>query len=127
MVQLREAGFDLAFPTRRASHEFIVTLKKLKETTGVTAMDFAKRLLDYGYHAPTTYFPMLVPECLLIEPTETESRETLDGFIEAMKTIKHEAETNPALVKGAPYSLPVRRLDDVKAARELDLAYKPAA
>ena len=90
-------------------------------------MDFAKRLLDYGYHAPTTYFPLLVPECLLIEPTETESRETLDGFVEAMIKIKHEAETNPELVKGAPYSLPVRRLDDVKAARELDLVYKPAA
>ncbi len=125
MVKLREAGFDLAFPTRRASHEFIVTLKKLKDATGVSAMDFAKRLLDYGYHAPTTYFPMLVPECLLIEPTETESRETLDGFIETMKTIKHEAETTPDQVKGAPYSLPVRRLDDVKAARELDLAYQP--
>jgi glycine dehydrogenase subunit 2 len=104
-----------------------VTLKRLKETTGVTAMDFAKRLLDYGYHAPTTYFPLLVPECLLIEPTETESRETLDGFVEAMKAIKHEAETSAALVKGAPYSLPVRRLDDVKAARELDLAYQPVA
>ena len=122
MAELRKAGFDLAFPERRASHEFIVTLKKLKDATGVSAMDFAKRLLDYGYHAPTTYFPLLVPECLLIEPTETESRETLDGFIEAMKAIKHEAETNPDLVKGAPYSLPVRRLDDVKAARELDLA-----
>ncbi|MDP1532629.1 MAG: glycine dehydrogenase (aminomethyl-transferring), partial [Rubrivivax sp.] len=117
----------LAYPTRRARHEFIVTLKKLKDATGVSAMDFAKRLLDYGYHAPTTYFPLLVPECLLIEPTETESRETLDGFIDAMIKIKHEAETNPDLVKGAPYSLPVRRLDDVKAARELDLAYKPAA
>src|SRR3569832_890935 len=127
MAKLREAGFDLAYPERRASHEFIVTLKKLKDATGVSAMDFAKRLLDYGYHAPTTYFPLLVPECLLIEPTETESRETLDGFIEAMKAIKREAETTPDLVKGAPYSLPVRRLDDVKAARELDLAYKPAA
>jgi glycine dehydrogenase subunit 2 len=126
MAELRKAGFDLAFPERRASHEFIVTLKKLKDATGVSAMDFAKRLLDYGYHAPTTYFPLLVPECLLIEPTETESRETLDGFIEAMKVIKHEAETNPDLVKGAPYSLPVRRLDDVKAARELDLAYHAA-
>jgi glycine dehydrogenase subunit 2 len=127
MARLREAGFDLAFPERRASHEFIVTLKKLKDATGVSAMDFAKRLLDYGYHAPTTYFPMLVPECLLIEPTETESRETIDGFVEAMIKIKHEAETSPDLVKGAPYSLPVRRLDDVRAARELDLAYKPAA
>jgi glycine dehydrogenase subunit 2 len=124
LAELQAAGFDIAFPTRRASHEFIVTLKKLKDETGVTAMDFAKRLLDYGYHAPTTYFPMLVPECLLIEPTETESRETLDGFVTAMKTILAEARSNPELVKGAPYTQPVRRLDDVKAARELDLVWK---
>ncbi len=126
MAKLRDAGFELAYPTRRASHEFIVTLKKLKDETGVSAMDFAKRLLDYGFHAPTTYFPLLVPECLLIEPSETESRETLDAFVEACIKIKEEALTNAELVKGAPYTQPVRRLDDVKAARELDLAYKPA-
>ncbi len=126
MAKLRDAGFELAYPERRASHEFIVTLKKLKDATGISAMDFAKRLLDYGLHAPTTYFPLLVPECLLIEPTETESRATLDSFVEAMTAIRHEAETNPALVKGAPHTLPVRRLDDVRAARELDLAYRPA-
>ncbi len=124
LAELKKAGFDIAFPTRRASHEFIITLKKLKDETGVTAMDFAKRLLDYGYHAPTTYFPLLVPECLLIEPTETESMETLDGFIVAMKAILAEARSNPDLVKGAPYTQPVRRLDDVKAARELDLTWK---
>jgi glycine dehydrogenase subunit 2 len=123
-VELARAGFDLAYPQRRASHEFIVTLKKLKDATGVSAMDFAKRLLDYGFHAPTTYFPLLVPECLLIEPSETESRETLDAFVAAMRAIKTEAETDPALVKGAPYTQPVKRLDDVKAARELDLAWK---
>ncbi len=124
-AELARAGFDLAFPQRRASHEFIVTLKRLKEATGVTAMDFAKRLLDYGFHAPTTYFPLLVPECLLIEPTETESKATLDAFVAAMVRIREEAETDPALVKGAPHSLPVRRLDDVRAARELDLAWRP--
>ena len=124
LARLQQAGFDIAFPTRRASHEFIVTLKRLKDETGVTAMDFAKRLLDYGYHAPTTYFPMLVPECLLIEPTETESRATLDGFVAAMIAILAEARSNPELVKGAPYSQPVRRLDDVKAARELDLVWR---
>ena len=124
MARLKAAGFEPAYPTRRASHEFIVSLKKLKDETGVTAMDFAKRLLDYGYHAPTTYFPLLVPECLLIEPTETESKETLDGFVEAMSKIRHEAESNPELVKGAPYTQPVRRLDDVRAARELDLTWK---
>lgn len=124
LAELQKAGFDIAFPTRRASHEFIVTLKKLKDETGVSAMDFAKRLLDYGYHAPTTYFPMLVPECLLIEPTETESKETLDAFVFAMKAILAEAYATPELVKGAPYTQPVRRLDDVKAARELDLVWR---
>ena len=86
-------------------------------------MDYAKRLLDYGYHAPTTYFPLLVPECFLIEPTETEAKEDLDGFIEAMKSIQSEAETDAEKVKGAPYTMPVRRLDDVKAAKELDLVW----
>ncbi|MBZ0104703.1 MAG: aminomethyl-transferring glycine dehydrogenase subunit GcvPB [Sulfuricella denitrificans] len=124
MVELAQAGFDVAFATRRASHEFIVTLKKLKDETGVSAMDVAKRLLDKGFHAPTTYFPMLVQECLLIEPTETESRQTLDAFISALKEIRDEAYSQPGLVKGAPYSMPVRRLDDVKAARELDLVWQ---
>lgn len=125
MHELSRAGFELAYPMRRASHEFIVTLRRLKEETGVTAMDFAKRLLDKGFHAPTTYFPQLVPECLLIEPTETESKETLDAFTAAMKDILHEAHTNPQLVRSAPHTTPVRRLDDVKAARELDLKWAP--
>jgi glycine dehydrogenase subunit 2 len=125
MAELKRAGFEIAFPARRATHEFIVTLRKLKEETGVTAMDVAKRLLDKGFHAPTTYFPLLVPECLLIEPTETESRQTLDAFVVAMKEVMREARENPDLLKGAPYSTPVRRLDDVRAARELDLAWKP--
>jgi glycine dehydrogenase subunit 2 len=123
MAQLRRAGFDLAFPKRRASHEFIVTLKGLKERTGVTAMDVAKRLLDKGFYAPTTYFPLLVPECLLIEPTETESKETLDAFVVAMTQILDEASTQPDVLKTAPHTMPVRRLDDVKAARDLDLAW----
>jgi glycine dehydrogenase subunit 2 len=87
-------------------------------------MDFAKRLLDYGFHAPTTYFPLLVSECLLIEPTETEAKEELDAFVDTMATILEEARTTPDRLKGAPYHLPVRRLDDVKAARELDLAWR---
>jgi glycine dehydrogenase subunit 2 len=124
MAELRRAGFELALPHRRAGHEFIVTLKRLKEQTGVSAMDFAKRLLDKGFHAPTTYFPLLVPECLLIEPTETESKETLDAFVAAMSEVLQESRTDPQLVKGAPHTLPVRRLDDAKAARELDLAWK---
>jgi glycine dehydrogenase subunit 2 len=126
MAELKKAGFDIAYPNRRASHEFIVTLKGLKDKTGVSAMDVAKRLLDKGFHAPTTYFPLLVPECLLIEPTETESKESLDAFVAALKEILQEAQTNPEQVKGAPYTTPVRRLDDVKAARELDLTWKRA-
>jgi glycine dehydrogenase subunit 2 len=86
----------------------------------------AKRLLDKGHHAPTTYFPMLVPECLLIEPTETESKQTLDAFVDAMREILDEAHRDPQLLKTAPHTTPVRRLDDVKAARELDLAWRPA-
>lgn len=123
MKELEKAGFELAFPNRKATHEFIVTLKKQAKELNVNAMDFAKRLLDYGYHAPTTYFPLLVPECFLIEPTETEAQDELDGFINAMIAIQKEAETDAEKVKGAPYTLPVRRLDDVKAAKELDLTW----
>ena len=125
LARMRDAGFELAFPNRRATHEFIVTLRREAKEQGTNAMDFAKRLLDYGYHAPTTYFPLLVPECLLIEPTETEAKEDLDGFIDAMITIADEAKHTPDMLKTAPHSLPVRRLDDVKAARELDLVWKP--
>lgn len=124
--RLKEKGFDLAFPSRRASHEFIITLKRQKQEIELTATDVAKRLLDYGYHAPTIYFPLLVPECLLIEPTETEDKETLDSFIDALCKIWEEAKKDIAYVKGAPYTMPVRRLDDVRAARQLDLRYKAA-
>ena len=126
MARLRDAGFELAYPDRRAGHEFIVTLRHEAREYGTNAMDFAKRLLDYGFHAPTTYFPLLVPECLLIEPTETESKQELDAFVDAMIAIREEAQTDPAKLKGAPYTLPVRRLDDVRAAKQLDLAWKSA-
>lgn len=122
-ARMAQKGFELAFPQRRASHEFIVTLKKQKAELELTATDVAKRLLDYGYHAPTIYFPLVVPECLLIEPTETEDQATLDAFVEALVAIWDEAKTDIAHVKGAPYTLPVRRLDDVRAARQLDLRY----
>ena len=125
MARLKNAGFEAAFPDRRASHEFIVTLRNEARTLHVNAMDFAKALLDKGFHAPTTYFPLLVPECLLIEPTETESRETLDAFADAMIAIAREARTDGDRVRGAPYTTPVRRLDDVRAARQLDLRWKP--
>lgn len=126
LVRLRNAGFTPAYPHRRASHEFIITLKNEAKTFHITALDIAKRLLDYGFHAPTMYFPLLVPECLLIEPTETEAKETLDAFADAMIAILAEAKHDPALLKQAPHTMPVYRLDDVKAARELDLVYSEA-
>jgi len=124
LKRLQRVGYDAAYPERRASHEFILTLKKLAQERGVTAMDVAKRLLDFGFHAPTTYFPLLVPECLLIEPTETESKETLDAFVGAMSEILRESAEAPEQLKGAPFHMPVRRLDDVRAARELDLVHR---
>jgi glycine dehydrogenase subunit 2 len=125
LKRLRDAGFDAAYPERRASHEFIITMKRQARELGVTAMDFAKRLLDLGFHAPTTYFPLLVPECLLIEPTETESKDVLDAFVAAMSQIQKEAEQEPERVRSAPHTMPVRRLDDVRAARHLDLTWTP--
>jgi len=126
MKRLADAGFDVAFPQRRASHEFIVSLKSLARETGVTAMDVAKALLDRGFHAPTTYFPVLIPECLLIEPTETESRQDIDAFIDALTEIDALARSDPEAVKAAPITTPVRRLDDVRAARQLDVTWNPA-
>jgi glycine dehydrogenase subunit 2 len=124
MAELQKNGFELAYPERRATHEFIVTLRKQSKELGVNTMDFAKRLLDLGFHAPTTYFPLLVPECLLIEPTETESKELMDVFVEAMIFIQAEAENDAESVKGAPHTMPVRRLDEVRAAKQLDLVWK---
>jgi glycine dehydrogenase subunit 2 len=122
-ARLAKAGFQLAYPERRATHEFIVTFARENKRLGVNAMDFAKRLLDYGVHSPTTYFPLLIPECFLIEPTETETREELDAYVDALIAIREEAERDADFVKQAPYTTPVRRLDDVKAARELDLTW----
>lgn len=124
LARLKAAGFTAAFPKRRASHEFIITLKNEAKSLHITALDVAKRLLDYGFHAPTMYFPLLVPECLLIEPTETEDKAVIDAFADALIKIIEEAKTEPDLLKGAPYTLPVRRLDEVKAAKDLDLVYR---
>ena len=123
-ARLRDAGFELAYPGRRASHEFIITLRHEAKELHLTAMDIAKALLDYNFHAPTTYFPLLVPECLLIEPTETESKETLDNFVNAMIDIARRAREDGETFKEAPYNTPVRRLDDVKAARQLDVRFE---
>ncbi len=127
MKRLAAAGFAPAYPQRRASHEFIISLKDVAKDTGVTAMDFAKALLDRGFHAPTTYFPLLVPECLLIEPTETEARQELDAFAQALTDIRDLAYRDAAEVKRAPLTTPVRRLDDVRAAKQLDLTWQSRA
>jgi len=121
-AKLREA-FPVPFD-QHCLHEFVVTLKALK-ARGVSAGDVAKRLLDYGFYAPTVYFPLIVEEALMIEPTETESQETLDGFADALLRIAHEAQTDPELVRRAPQRLAVQRLDEVKAAREPNLRFKP--
>ena len=104
-------------------HEFVFNGLKDK-STGVTTMDVAKRLLDYGYHAPTIYFPLLFHESMMIEPTENESRETIDAFIDVMRTIAREAAETPEIVKGAPHSTPITRIDDVLAAKTPVLTYK---
>jgi len=104
-------------------HEFVFNGLKDK-STGVTTMDVAKRLLDYGYHAPTIYFPLLFHEALMIEPTENESKDTIDGFIATMHKIAVEARTNPDLVKSAPHNTPIGRLDDVLAAKHPIVTYQ---
>jgi len=117
-VRLRDA-FTVPFD-RINMHEFVC--RGAVEGTGVRALDVAKRLLDYGFHPPTNYFPLIVPEALMIEPTETESKPTLDAFVAALLAIAGEARTDPARVRSAPHETPVRRLDEVKAARELVLS-----
>jgi len=108
---------------RLCMHEFVLSARGLKKEHGVTALDVAKRLMDYGIHPPTIYFPLVVPEALMIEPTETESKERLDHFVEAMTRIAAEAADDPALLKDAPHERPVRRLDEVKAAKEPIVKY----
>jgi glycine dehydrogenase subunit 2 len=127
MKRLQALGFEAAYPKRRASHEFIITLKQEQKAYHISAMDVAKRLLDFGFHAPTTYFPLLVPECLLIEPTETEAKEDLDRFCDALASIREEMRNDPEKLSSAPHTMPVRRLDDVRAAKQLDLIWKGTA
>jgi glycine cleavage system P protein (glycine dehydrogenase) subunit 2 len=117
-IKLRDT-FRVPFD-RMNMHEFVC--QGAVESTGIRALDISKRLLDYGFHPPTNYFPLIVPEALMIEPTETESKPTLDAFVDAMRAIATEALSDPALVKSAPHNTPVGRLDEVKAARQLVLA-----
>jgi glycine dehydrogenase subunit 2 len=106
-------------------HEFVASAQSLKRETGVRALDIAKALLDYGFHAPTIYFPLLVPECLMIEPTETETKETLDAFVAALREIVETAHTNPQAILDAPVNTPVGRIDETRAARQPDLRWVP--
>jgi len=107
--------YDVPFD-RRCMHEFVASATPLKPY-GIRALDVAKRLLDYGVHPPTTYFPLIVDEALMIEPTETESREDLDRLIEALRSVAREAAEDPDMLRGAPQTMPVRRLDEAGAAR----------
>jgi glycine dehydrogenase subunit 2 len=116
--------YDLPYDSL-CKHELVLSARKLKERTGVTALDVAKRLLDFGVHPPTVYFPLIVPEALMIEPTETESRETLDEFVRLMRRIHREALESPGLLKEAPTRTPVRRIDEVRAARHPVLRWRP--
>lgn len=122
MHQLKDT-YDLAYD-QTCMHEFVISLNKEKHDCNVTAMDIAKALLDYGIHPPTMYFPLIVHEALMIEPTETETKETLDHAIDVFKQIMADAMKNPESIHQAPLLTPVRRLDEVKAAREPHLRYK---
>jgi glycine dehydrogenase subunit 2 len=120
--RLRTA-YDAPF-NRRTMHEALLTGRRQKRL-GVRTLDIAKRLLDYGFYAPTIYFPLVVDEAMLVEPTETESKEAIDAFCDAMLAIASEAETDPELVRSAPHSTPVRRLDEATAARRPVLRWQP--
>jgi glycine dehydrogenase subunit 2 len=112
------AAYPVPHAGRRCMHEFVAQ-GKLAGAPDVRALDVSKRLIDKGFHPPTNYFPLIVAEALMIEPTETESRETLDRFADAMLEIAQEAVSDPALLHEAPHAAPVKRLDEVRAAREL--------
>ncbi|HXI79355.1 MAG TPA: aminomethyl-transferring glycine dehydrogenase subunit GcvPB, partial [Verrucomicrobiae bacterium] len=119
-------AYDIPFD-RPCKHEFVASASGIKHRTGVRTLDIAKRLIDHGYHPPTIYFPLTVDEGMLIEPTETESVETLDAFADALIAIAREAETDPDLVKSAPHTAPVGRLDEATAARQPNLRWRPMA
>ena len=115
--------FPLAYPEGRPMHEFVSTARPLKERTGIRAMDVAKRVIDLGYHPSTVYFPLVVEEAMMVEPTETETRESLDAFADALLQAAREAESDPNLLREAPVTTPVRRLDEARAARHLKLRW----
>jgi len=117
--------YDVAFDNQICMHEVVLSAGRQKQESGVRALDISKRLMDYGLHPPTNYFPLIVPEALMIEPTETESKQTLDRFIDAMIEIAGESRNNPDIVKSAPHNTVVSRLDETYAVKNLDLRYEP--
>src|SRR5947199_9015876 len=121
LARLKDA-YELPFD-RLCMHEFVLSARRLKREHGVSALDVAKRLMDYGFHPPTIYFPLNVPEALMIEPTETEAKEALDDFVEAMLEIVRDASERPELLKDAPHDRPVGRVDEVKAAKRAVVRY----
>ena len=124
LAQLKDV-YELPYD-RHCMHEFVLSARGLKREHGITALDVAKRLMDFGIHPPTIYFPLVVPEALMIEPTETETKERLDEFVAAMRAIAREAAESPELLREAPLTRPVRRLDEVKAAKEPVVRYDAA-
>jgi glycine dehydrogenase subunit 2 len=118
-----KGAYDLPFD-RLCMHEFVVGAKTMKTEHGITAFDVAKRLMDFGFHPPTVYFPLVVPEALMIEPTETEAKETLDEFADAMLEIAGEAASSPDVIRSAPHGRPVQRLDEARAAKELVVRHR---
>jgi len=121
LARLKDA-YELPFD-RLCMHEFVLSARRLKRDHGATALDVAKRLMDYGFHPPTIYFPLIVAEALMVEPTETETKETLDAFCDAMLAIAREAAEDVTLLKEAPHDRPVRRLDEVRAAKNPVVKY----
>ncbi len=122
LLALLKDAYDLPFD-RLCMHEFVLSARTLKRQYGISALDVAKRLMDYGFHPPTIYFPLVVPEALMIEPTETEAKETLDAFAEAMRAIAQEAADDPETIRSAPHHRPVHRLDEVLAAKRAIVRY----
>jgi glycine dehydrogenase subunit 2 len=123
LAALVRDDFPLAYPDGRPMHEFVSTARPLRDETGVRAMDVAKRVIDLGFHPSTVYFPLVVEEAMMVEPTETESKDTLDAFAAAMRQAAQEARTDPDVLHEAPVTTPVRRLDEARAARHLKLRW----
>jgi glycine dehydrogenase subunit 2 len=123
MLALLKGAYELPYD-RPCMHELVLSAARLKREHGVSALDVAKRLMDYGFHPPTIYFPLVVSEALMIEPTETETKETLEAFCDAMLAIAREAAESPGLLKEAPHTRPVKRLDEVKAVKEPVVRYR---